>query len=78
MGFAFEIALASRPRIMIRFLPARRRRVLQPSVVMTSDHQIAVAVALLIGFVFGFAVGYGLRAFISFRHRKAARRARRW
>jgi hypothetical protein len=31
---------------------------------MTPDLQIAVAVALLIGFVFGFAVGYGLRAFI--------------
>jgi hypothetical protein len=33
---------------------------------MTPDLQIAVAVALLIGFVFGFAVGYGFRAFISY------------
>jgi hypothetical protein len=43
---------------------------------MTVDWQSALAIAL-IGFAVGFVTGYGVLAFISYRRRKAARRARR-
>jgi hypothetical protein len=39
---------------------------------MTLDWQVALAIAL-IGFAVGFVTGYGVRAFISSRRRKAAR-----
>jgi NhaP-type Na+/H+ or K+/H+ antiporter len=41
---------------------------------MTLDWQFA-AIAL-IGFAIGFVTGYGVRAFISYRRRKAARQRR--
>jgi hypothetical protein len=44
---------------------------------MTLDWQAALGIAL-IGFGVGFITGYGIRAFISYRRRKAARRARRF
>jgi hypothetical protein len=43
---------------------------------MTLDWQFALVTAL-IGFSAGFITGYGIRALISYRRRKAARRARR-
>jgi NhaP-type Na+/H+ or K+/H+ antiporter len=41
---------------------------------MTPDLQVALAIAFLMGLILGFAVGYGVRAFISHRRHVAARR----
>jgi hypothetical protein len=43
---------------------------------MTLDWHFALGIGL-IGFAVGFVTGYGVRALISYRRRKAARRARR-
>jgi hypothetical protein len=42
--------------------------------IMTPDLQAVLAIALFMGFILGFAVGYGGRAFISHRRHIAARR----
>jgi hypothetical protein len=43
---------------------------------MTPDLQVALAIAFLMGLILGFAVGYGVRAFISHRRHVAARGGR--
>jgi len=43
----------------------------------TNPDSVRLAIALASGLFIGFALGYAIRAFISFRRRKAAMR-RRW
>ena len=49
---------------------------IMPGVAGAVTPDLQLALVALIGFIAGFTAGYGIRAFISYRRRKAARARR--